>query len=302
MVTHMGNSKFVYLFMRGIQRLISILRNNFLSFLTLITVIFIYHSFWVVGTGTAGFLNHLSNTSTVRVYLESSNSIVAGDIQKSINKINNVVSSKYFSPRDAKAFAIENSPKTASLASFSEEFFPAFIEITPKDQDEDTLDKIVEEANLIKGVDEASYGREYMAKFKTIGRGAWLSLFVLSILFALSAVFIMYNTIKLSLYRFKEEIKLYSLVGSTRPFVFMPYLFASLLMSFTAYFISTIFFNILFIPFNSSILNPAGINIFETPSFSYYIVTCLFLCIISGLSAVTSVVTFLKQVSSINEE
>lgn len=298
----MGNSKFIYLLMRGIQRLISILRNNFLSFVTLITVIFIYHVFWVLGTGTAGFLNHLSDTSTVRVYLESSNSIVASDIQNNINKIENIVSTKYFSPKDAKAFAIEKSPKAAGLESFSEEFFPAFIEIVPINQEEDVLEKIVEDVSLIKGVDEASYGKEYIAKFKTIGRGAWLTIFVLSILFILSAIFIMYNTVRLSLYKFKEEIKIYSLVGSTRHFILLPYLFAALLMSFFAYIISTIFFNMLFLPFNSVILNPAGINIFDIPPFLYYLVTSLFLCIISGLSAVTSVVTFLKQVSSINED
>lgn len=55
------SSKLTYLFMRGVIRFFVILRSNFLSFLTLTTVIFMYHVFWVAGSGTAGFLNHLSH-------------------------------------------------------------------------------------------------------------------------------------------------------------------------------------------------------------------------------------------------
>ena len=179
------SSKLTYLFMRGVIRFFVILRSNFLSFLTLTTVIFMYHVFWVAGSGTAGFLNHLSQANTIRVYLANNNDIIAEQILSSIKVLDNVTSAKYYSQKDAKAFAVANAPK----------------------------------AGHIKGVDEVSYGKEYMIKFKAIGRGAWLFITAMSVLFALSAVFVVYNTIKLSLYKYKEEIKLYSLVGATRPFI-----------------------------------------------------------------------------------
>ena len=221
------SSKLTYLFMRGVIRFFVILRSNFLSFLTLTTVIFMYHVFWVAGSGTAGFLNHLSQANTIRVYLANNNDIIAEQILSSIKVLDNVTSAKYYSQKDAKAFAVANAPKAATLESFAEEFFPSFIEIYPSDTLEETLDKIVTEAGHIKGVDEVSYGKEYMIKFKAIGRGAWLFITAMSVLFALSAVFVVYNTIKLSLYKYKEEIKLYSLVGATRPFISVPYLFGS---------------------------------------------------------------------------
>ncbi len=288
------SSKLTYLFMRGVIRFFVILRSNFLSFLTLTTVIFMYHVFWVAGSGTAGFLNHLSQANTIRVYLANNNDIIAEQILSSIKVLDNVTSAKYYSQKDAKAFAVANAPKAATLESFAEEFFPSFIEIYPSDTLEETLDKIVTEAGHIKGVDEVSYGKEYMIKFKAIGRGAWLFITAMSVLFALSAVFVVYNTIKLSLYKYKEEIKLYSLVGATRPFISVPYLFGSFFLSLFAYLCSLIIFAAVFIPFNSRILIQAGINIYDVPG--------IIVCIIGVISARASVISFLKQVSSINED
>lgn len=296
------NSKLTYLFMRGVIRFFSILRSNFLSFLTLITVIFMYHIFWVAGTGTAGFLNHLSQANTVRVYLSNNNDIIAEEILSSIKILDNVTSAKYYSQKEAKAYAVANAPKAAGLESFAEEFFPSFIEIYPSDTLEETLDKIVIEVSHIKGVDEVSYGKEYMVKFKAIGRGAWLFITAMSVLFAFSAVFVVYNTIKLSLYKYKEEIKLYSLVGATRPFISVPYLFGAFFLSLFAYLCSLIIFSITFIPFNNHILMQAGINIYDIPNIKYFILSCIIVCIIGVFSAKAGVVSFLKQVSSINED
>ncbi len=296
------SSKLTYLFMRGVIRFFVILRSNFLSFLTLTTVIFMYHVFWVAGSGTAGFLNHLSQANTIRVYLANNNDIIAEQILSSIKVLDNVTSAKYYSQKDAKAFAVANAPKAATLESFAEEFFPSFIEIYPSDTLEETLDKIVTEAGHLKGVDEVSYGKEYMIKFKAIGRGAWIFITAMSVLFALSAVFVVYNTINLSLYKYKEEIKLYSLVGATRPFISVPYLFGSFFLSLFAYLCSLIIFAAVFIPFNSRILIQAGINIYDVPDIKYFILSCIIVCIIGVISARASVISFLKQVSSINED
>ena len=116
--------------MRGILRFIIMLRSNFLSFITLVTIIFMYHIFFVTGTGTSAFLNHLSEANTIRVYLANNNDIIAAEVLSSVKILDNVSDAKYFSQKDAKAYAVENAPKSAGLESLSEDFFPSFIEIT----------------------------------------------------------------------------------------------------------------------------------------------------------------------------
>ncbi len=297
------NSKFTYLFMRGVIRFVIILRHNFLSFLTLITVIFMYHIFFVAGTGTAGFLHHLSQANTIRAYLANNNDIIAEEILASVKMLDNVTEAVYYSQKAAKEYAVAHAPKAAGLDSFSEEFFPSFIEITPSNTESNTLDKIVDEAGHITGVDQVSYGKEYMAKFQSISNGAWLFILSITILFALSAIFVVYNTVKLSLYKFREEIKLYSLVGATRPFIAMPYLFGALFLSFFAFIFSYIIFAVSFVPFNMKILIPSGINIYSMPSALYFVISCLIICIIGFFASFASIISFLKQqVSSINED
>ncbi len=295
------NSKLTYLFMRGIIRFVVIIRSSFLSFLTLITVIFMYHVFFTAGTGTAGFLNHLSQANTIRVYLANNNDIIAEEILSSVKVLDNVTNAVYYSQKAAKEYAVAHAPKAAGLDSFSEEFFPSFIEVTPKDTESTTLDKIVDEASHISGVDQVSYGKEYMAKFKSISNGAWMFILTITILFGLSAVFVVYNTIKISLYTFKEEIKLYSLVGATRPFIAVPYLFGALFLSLFAFIFSYIIFAASFLPFNDKILIPSGINIYSMPTGVYFAVSCVIICIIGFFAAFASIVSFLRQVSSIND-
>ncbi len=297
------NPKITYLFMRGVIKFFTILKSNFLSFVTLVTVLFIYHIFWMAGTGTAGFLNHISNANTIRVYLTNNNDIIAKEILHSIKMLDNVSSAKYYNQKEAKKFAITYSPKAAGLESFAEEFFPSFIEIIPSDTLETTFDNIVQETTLIKGVDEVSYGKEYIAKFKAIGKGAWLFIASITILFAFSLIFVVYNTIKLSLYKYREEIKLYSLVGAERIFISMPYIFGALFLSLFAYICSVVLYIITFSPFNSHILIPAGINIYEIPNMAYFVYSCIIICIICIFAANVSISSFLKlQVSSINED
>lgn len=295
-------SKVVYLFMRGVFRFISILKNNILSFITLITILFMYNVFWVAGNGTSSFLNHLSNTSAVRAYLVSDNAIVADEIMSVIKSMDNVSTCRFYSPKDAKDFALKYAPKSIGLENISEELFPSFIEIIPAESSEDILNKISENVSFIEGVEDVSYGKEYMAKFKSVGRGAWLFIVSMTVLFGLAVIFVVYNTVKLSLYKFKEEIKLYSLVGATRPFISIPYFFASLLLSFFSFIISLLLFIMIFTPFNENILKGAGINIFELPSTMYFVILYIAVGIISVISAQASVVSFLKQVSSINED
>lgn len=295
-------SKVVYLFMRGVFRFISILKNNILSFITLITILFMYNVFWVAGNGTSSFLNHLSNTSAVRAYLVSDNAIVADEIMSVIKSMDNVSTCRFYSPKDAKDFALKYAPKSIGLENISEELFPSFIEIVPAESSEDILNKISENVSFIEGVEDVSYGKEYMAKFKSVGRGAWLFIVSMTVLFGLAVIFVVYNTVKLSLYKFKEEIKLYSLVGATRPFISIPYFFASLLLSFFSFIISLLLFIMIFTPFNENILKGAGINIFELPSTMYFVILYVAVGIISVISAQASVVSFLKQVSSINED
>ena len=223
------SNKVFFLLMRGFGMFLREFKVSVLSLITLCALMFVYHIICTVGVGTAGFLAHIAQVTTIRAYL-SDNVKEPEKITSQLAAIEGVIGTKYYSPKDAKAFVIENAPNIAGMQSFAEEFFPAFVELTPvESSNENLLEQIEKDALKITGVDVVSYGKEFMSRFIMVSRGSWLFIMAISCLFAFAAAFTVFNTVKLSLYKFKEEIKLYSLVGGTRPFISVPYIFSSFL-------------------------------------------------------------------------
>ena len=296
------SNKVFFLLMRGLGMFLREFKVNLLSLITLCALIFVYHVICTAGVGTAGFLAHIAQVSTVRAYL-------VADIKEpekivtALSSIDGVVSTKYYSPKDSKEFVIANAPNIAGMESFADDFFPAFVELTPLDSSDDKLLDSIESAALkVSGVDVVSYGKEFMSRFIMVSRGSWIFILVISGLFAVAAGFTVFNTVKLSLYKFKEEIKLYSLVGGTRPFISVPYIFSSFLQVSVAFIVSSVLFSIFFNIFNSGVLQKVGINIFYMPDLIYFIAAFVVVSIIGVLAAVAGVVSFLKRVSSVNED
>ncbi len=296
------NNKSFFLLMRGFGMFLREFKINLFSLLTLCTLIFVYHIICTTGTGLAGFLAHIAQVTTVRAYLDHDTKDYE-NIVKNLEKIENVSSVKFYSSKDAKEFVIENAPNIAGMKSFADDFFPSFVELMPNNpSDEEVLKDIEKKASEVDGVDVVSYGKEFMTRFLVVSRGGWIFMIVVSGLFSIAVAFTIFNTVKLSLYKFREEIKLYSLVGATRPFISVPYIFSSLLQIVLAYIISSILFIFVFNIFNSHILQNVGINIFYLPNAIYFIVVFFCISFISVLSAAIGVVSFLKQVSSVNED
>lgn len=297
------NNKSIYLLMRGIGRFFKDFKPNVISLITLCTLIFVYHIFYALGDGASAFLRHISEVQNVRAYLHAGAVENNAEIRTEISGIKGVAKTAYFSSADAKAYVVENAPNMGGIQSFAEEFFPAFIEIIPTDRrDQKSLDIIVAETSKIKGIENVSYGKDVMTKFLNVGRGATTFIVIISILFTISTAFVLYNTVKLSLYKFREEIKLYALVGATQSFISVPFVVSAVLTGFFAFFVGSTFFYFGLLFFNSKILLPAGINILTKPSLIYFGYFFVCVCIVSFFAASTSVKSFLGKVSSVNED
>lgn len=297
------NNKSFYLLMRGIGRFFKDFKPNIISLVTLCTLIFVYHIFYALGDGASSFLSHVSEVQSVRAYLQTDASQNNTEISAKILKIKGVDKATYFSPADAKAYVAENAPNMGGMKSFAEEFFPAFIEITPTDRrDQKSLDLIVAETAKIQGIENVSYGKDIMMKFLNVGRGATTFIVIISILFTISTAFVLYNTVKLSLYKFREEIKLYSLVGATRSFISVPFIVSTILTGCFAFIAGSALFYFGLAFFNGKILLPAGINILTSPTLAYFVYFFVCVCLVSLFAASTSIKSFLSKVSSVNDD
>lgn len=117
------------------------------------------------------------------------------------------------------------------LEGVSPEILPTSFEITLKRSSRDTqgVEAFVTNLKRIPGITEVQYGEEWVKRFNTFLNfmrllGALLGAFLL-----IAVVFIVSNTIKLTIYARRDELEVMALVGATRFFIKAPFLIEGIL-------------------------------------------------------------------------
>lgn len=112
------------------------------------------------------------------------------------------------------------------LEGVQPEILPTSLEITLKQASRDTLsvEQFVTALKRIPGIAEVQYGEEWVRRFNLFLNfmrlvGALLGAFLL-----VAVIFIVSNTIKLTIYARRDELEVMSLVGATKFFIKAPYL------------------------------------------------------------------------------
>jgi len=106
------------------------------------------------------------------------------------------------------------------------EVLPSSLEITLKSSSRDTpaVEKIVTDLKRIPGVTDVQYGEEWVKRFNTFLNFMRLLGALLGSFLVLAVIFIVSNTIKLTIYARREELEVMALVGATRFFIKAPFL------------------------------------------------------------------------------
>lgn len=88
----------------------------------------------------------------------------------------------------------------------------------------DRIRKFSERLRLEPGTESVEFGEKWIGRFETFMLFMKLFLVALGTLLSLGAVFIISNTIKLSVFSRKDEIELMLLIGATPAYIKLPYL------------------------------------------------------------------------------
>jgi len=111
------------------------------------------------------------------------------------------------------------------------EILPTSFEIALKRSHRDTatVEKFVTELKRIPGVKEVQYGEEWVRRFNSFLNFMRLLGTLLGGFLIIAVVFIVSNTIKLTIYSRRDELEVMSLVGATRFFIKAPFLLEGLI-------------------------------------------------------------------------
>jgi len=133
----------------------------------------------------------------------------------------------FISKDDAlKSLRKELGEKAGLLDGLEENPLPASLEIVlSRDVSGDSLPyELKTRLERINGVDEVQYSQEWIERFQAIMGAVKIIGLVFGGLLFLAALFIITNTVKLTIYSRKDEIEILKLVGATNRFVKIPFL------------------------------------------------------------------------------
>ncbi len=180
-----------------------------------------------------------------------------------------VESVKYVSPTDAmESFKKHLGSDASLLDGVSKKLLPASFEmgLYPEFRNQQGIAGVIEKLENTLEVDDLRYGQKWLKRFNDFARTLRFVGVVLGGFLLLAALFIVSNTIKLTLYARRDELEIMALVGATMRFIKIPFMLEGAIQGLIGGLLSLVFLSLSFIfiisrALNSFWLTPNGFDL-----------------------------------------
>lgn len=222
-----------YFFARAVT---NIRQNVFVNVVTIATItlaLLIVALFLLVFVNLEGVAENWSERVQVTVYFDKE--LSAGEqsgLRDKILALPGASRVTYVSREEAlKRFKERLRGQETILEGVGPEVLPTSFEITLKRASRDTqnVEGFVSALKQIPGIEEVQYGEEWVRRFNSFLNFMRLLGALLGGFLVVAVVFIVSNTIKLTIYARRDELDVMSLVGATRFFIKAPFLIEGLI-------------------------------------------------------------------------
>ncbi len=210
----------------------TIVRSRSLFILSLLVAAISFYLLSIFGLVTVNLYrmaNVLDEKIEIIVFLEERANIQ--QLKESIKKINGVRDIIYVSAETALKQLQEEVAETREIVKvFETNPLPASIRIKlePNFRNVRGLEEISQKVLLLKGVKDVIYGGELVDQLKRITHIMLFFDIGLLIIITLSVIFVIFQTIKLTIFAHSTEIEIMRLVGATDTFITIPFVFQGL--------------------------------------------------------------------------
>jgi len=188
----------------------------------------IFYAFILIFVNINHWTEKQGKTLTMSIYFkEEPDTAEIENIKKELFLFPGVTVKQFVSKDDAmKSLRRKLGGKAGLLDGLKQNPLPASLEITlSRDKEGDSLPhQLKKRLEEIPVVDEVHYIQEWIKKFQVIMEAIKIVGMIFGGLLFLAALFIITNTIKLTIYSRKEEIEILKLVGATNRFVKIPFM------------------------------------------------------------------------------
>ena len=286
--------KFLYLISEGLKNVWRHKMTTFTAVFSLFLALYFVGLLATAGENTKSILQYLRSKYKIEVFFKQNIDLkVAKEVSDLILEIKGVRSSTVINKDDAvRIFKDQFGEDILGILGYNP--LPVSAVVNLKRNSEELLDAtpIVNKIKKINGVEEVRYQGHLIKKIeRTYARVMkifpWVALVFISV-----AVLVIYNTVKLSIFSRKDLINSLKLIGATRLFIQMPFIFEGLIDGIIATIVS--------VPLIIGTINGANyvINNFTSWNVELTIAPVLFLWL-TLLSGIISVLGSYRAVSGV---
>jgi len=205
---------------------------NILTMLTIAVGLLILGSFVLVTLNMDSMLKRWSDGFGLVIYLEENLSTEEEDLLKEyFQKDPDVIEAKYVSKDSALGeFRKTLGTMTSILDGFEKNPLPSSFELK---LEREALDPVIIKKKALQiiqlnGVEDVQYGEKWLSSLNTMTKGMKIIVVLLGGIIFIAIAFSTYSTIKILFYRRIDEIGTLKLLGATRGFIRLPFLFEGL--------------------------------------------------------------------------
>lgn len=219
-------AKWIYFLYEALRKIRRHLTNNALTVLTISLALFVFSIFIVIGTKISSYVKISElRLNRIDVYLSPDLSNKEVDfIKQNLLRFKQVKAVKFISGEMAKNYFLKQLGSDKEL--LTDVVIPRSFEVILNNR---ANNGFVNKIRQFSGVIDVYYEKELVKHLYEIAHTIRFLGYVILIVLAAAVLLIIGNTIRLSLYQFKEEIKLMLLVGATNWFIRWPFVIVGFL-------------------------------------------------------------------------
>ena len=228
--------KLLYLISEGFKNVWRHKMTTFTAVFSLFLALYFVGLLAVAGENTKSILQYLRSKYKIEVFFKQDVEYqLAKSISASILKIKGVRSSTVINKDDAvRIFKDQFGEDILAILGYNPLPISAVVNLKRKSDQLLDASPIVNEIKSLDGVEEVRYQGHLIKKIERTYAKIMKYFPFMAMVFILVAVLVIYNTVKLSIFARKELINSLKLIGATKLFIQMPFIFEGLIDGFMA--------------------------------------------------------------------
>jgi len=223
--------KLLYLISEGFKNVWRHKMTTFTAVFSLFLALYFVGLLATAGENTKSILQYLRSKYKIEVFFKQDiNYQSAKTISESILKIKGIRSSTVINKDDAvRIFKDQFGEDILSILGYNPLPISAVVNLKRKSDQILDASPIVNEIKSLDGIEEVRYQGHLIKKIEKTYAKIMQYFPFLGIVFILVAVLVIYNTVKLSIFARKDLINSLKLIGATKLFIKMPFIFEGLI-------------------------------------------------------------------------